>query len=176
MIIELRDAIIRDLKLFMPELKTCQAHAGKFDLAGLKQLSIHTPAVLVSCLGLSKPQAVGNGPQDREVRIAVFVLTKDQANLTRDAAALNIAEALSIWLVGRNFGMPSVYPVAIDDLGDVQNLYSSALGNVGDIALWGLSWNQRVRLGNDLFDDSDGVLLKQLYIDGDDHEQPVLSN
>lgn len=176
MIIELRNAIIRDIKTFMPALKTCKAHAGKFDLAGLQSLSLYTPAVLVACLGLSKPQAAGHGPQEPEARFVAFIITKDSRNLPRDEAALNIVEALSVWLVGRNFGMENVYPVEIADLGEAQNLHSSALGNTSPIALWGLSWNQRVRLGEDVFDDSNGVLLKSLYLAEDDHDQPILSS
>ena len=176
MITDLRDAIVREIKELMPDLKTCQAHPGKFDLAGLKKFGLHTPSVLVSCLGLSKPQAAGNGPQDREARFAIFILTTDKPKLPRDTAALNIVEALSVGLLGSNFGMDSVYPLLISDVGDAQNLYSSSLGNVENIALWALSWNQRIRIGDDLFDDSNGVLLKELYIDGDDHEQPVLSS
>jgi phage gp37-like protein len=145
---ELTEAICTTIKTWLPELKTCTPHGGRFDGKEIARVSGRAPAVFVAVLSTGKGIEVGNGQQDVPVTFAAYVAATDQRKLARAQAALNMVEGLVSRIYQQNWGFPDrVYaakPAAS------RNLYSGIIAQKG-VALWAVTWPQTVRLGEDVY-------------------------
>lgn len=160
MLDDFRKTIAADIKTVLPDLRECKPHAGRFDLSEIKRLSARTPGVFISVLGIVSSEEIGTGETDLELAMASYVLTADTRGLPRDVAAVNLVEALSLRIIGSRWGISGgVHPA-----GKVKanNLYSGDLDRIG-IAMWGISWRQKVRLGENLWAD-EGSVPTELYV------------
>lgn len=131
-------------------------HPGRFNLDELKKLSLKLPAIRITTMALGKPEPVGNGEVDRAVKCVAFIITGDKKDLPRDEAALNIIEDLINYLPKKTFDKPEgedghiggLHLINDNDVGEAENLYSSNLGR-NNVTIWGLSWTQTIRFGQD---------------------------
>ncbi len=135
---DLPEIMAAAIKLNMPELRECAGISGPFDLARLKGTQIKAPAVMVSLLR-ARPGAGRTGPQPSFVlECAAYVVTTDRTGLDRDAAALNIAQHLMMWLPNRRWGQ--------NCLGEAENVTMQSLVNKAVIAsrasLLAVTWSQ----------------------------------
>lgn len=142
--IAFRDAVVADLKTNVTGLKTCETHAGRFDLGELKRIALKSPAVLVSILGFGNAKDVG-GELLTPLQMSAFVVTRDQPSIARDSSVLAIVKAVSIRISENDWGLNAQRPQAIKG----QNLYSGKIDKKG-VALWAITWRQEVNLGNEL--------------------------
>jgi hypothetical protein len=163
MIIDVLNAIKTAINSALPELRRCEVHGGRFDLAELKRVATQTPAVFVSLLGTTELSASGTSEKDIELNIAIYIVTSDKVQLSRSVSIINLAQAIMMlvdmnqWQVTGKRGTPK-------DISS-QNLYSGDIDRNG-IAMWAISFKQKVRLGTDIWLDN-GVLPSSVYINGD---------
>lgn len=162
MINDLLNAIKTAIKTALPELRRCDVHGGRFDLAELKRIAIQTPAVLVSLLAAPETKPKETEERDIELSIGLYVVTSDKVSLPRHLSVINIVEALLILIPINDWGLKKISePTDIN----AQNLYSGDIDKHG-ITLWAISFKQKVRVGKNIWLD-DGVLPSQLYVTGD---------
>ncbi len=161
-LVDLRAAIVAAIHARLPKLD-CQSHPGRFDLAEIKRIAAKAPAVRVALLGLPSADAAGSGERDQEVRCAAFVLTTDKPPLPRDEAAINLVEALLLFVPGQRWGKPGVHAVGEGQV-KAENLYSSGLDGKG-LALWAVTWSQKVRMGENAWPEGP-ILSAELYAGG----------
>lgn len=142
------NSICKQIKTWLPDLKTCESHGGRFDLKEIQRISGQAPAVYVSILATGKPKEVGTGEQDIPVTFAAYVVATDRNKLPRAVAALNMTECLIVKVCGQNWG----YPDQVFGAGTAssKNLYSGMIAKKG-VALWAVTWQQTVRVGDDIF-------------------------
>lgn len=163
MIIDVLNAIKAAINSALPELRRCEVHGGRFDLAELKRVATQTPAVFVSLLGTPLVANAGTTEQDIELNIAIYVVTSDKVQLPRSVSIINLTQAIMMlidmnqWQLTGKRGCPK-------DMSS-QNLYSGDIDKNG-IAMWAISFNQTVRLGTDIWLDN-GVLPSSVYVNGD---------
>ena len=157
-----RDAIVAAIKAALPDLYTCEAHGGRFDLNELTRWSRKAPAVLVAAVSVP---AISDGPTNNaEVRWVAYLITRDTPEATRDVAALDFSEAL-LRLVRKNTWQ-------LDNTQNPQrvaaeNLYSGQIDRHG-IALWAVSWQQAVSLrASDIAELADFTLYTATHEVGD---------
>jgi len=143
---DLRDAVVTDLRRILPQLRTCETHGGRFDAAELRRLAPRTPAALVTTLALDDLRRE-HGEYKSEVTFAVFVLTTDRPGLPRDEAALAVVDALARTIPDNRWSMAE--SETVPDRLRAENLYSGGLDKSG-VALWAVSWRQRMVLGQEL--------------------------
>lgn len=158
----LQDAVIAAVKARLPALKEVKAHDGRFDLDELKAFQANAPAVRIALLGTRQSDPVGSGETDHDVIVGAYVVTRDAPGLPRGKGAAAIVSGLLALVPGAEWGL-SVRPAK-----DVraENLYSGRLQGQG-LCLWGVTWLQPVRLGEDVWDD-DGVFPPLAYARHDD--------
>ena len=163
---DLRTAIVNEIKIRLPDLAVCKTHPGRFDLDDLGTISTQTPAVLVACLGVSQVREIETEERDLALRFAAFILTKDGKDLSRDEAALNIIEALSVIIPGSQWGIDGVQPakkVAVENI-----------GNTEGVAIWAVAWEQTARIGVNIWNTADALpqhlYVSQFPIVGNEHE------
>ncbi len=170
MLDDFRNAIAGHIKGLLPHLRECRPHAGRFDLAELKRLAARTPAVYIAILGVPQSENPGSGELDLELAMAAHIVTADTRGLARDVSALNLAQTLISRIYGNRWGVKWAFPA---QKVKGQNLYSGNIDRVG-VAMWGVSWRQKVRLGESSWAD-EGSVPAELYASfdpaiGADHE------
>ncbi|MBT2131223.1 hypothetical protein [Aliiroseovarius lamellibrachiae] len=137
---DLPQAVCDELKSFMPKLKKCDPHAGKFDLGELKKAGFPASSVLVSNLGAKQDTTYGQGAPSYMLRMAAYVVTKDGLGVNRDTLAANICQVLLRVIPGKTWSQ-SGYGQARDVA--MQTLVSSKIKDKG-VSLWAVTWHQPI--------------------------------
>ncbi|MEH6776477.1 MAG: hypothetical protein V7668_21315 [Cereibacter changlensis] len=127
------------IRTVLPGLRECRGMAGRLDVAALKARGIAAPAVLVTRLGCQQ-DAIYAGPHPTfRLRMAAFILCKDELGLDRDTAAANIAQVLLRILPGNDWGLP-------DDLMGAERISEEPLVSAASdklaLALTAVTWEQ----------------------------------
>ena len=150
-------AVAAEIKVWIPDLRTCDVHDGRFDLAELKRHALQTPAVLVSCLGTVSIDDRGDEGIDSHRHWAAFVLTRDCPGLPRGEGARNLVDALELLVMrgiveedpitgeqrlANRWGLKGVGPA---EQVRSQNFYGGTIDKQG-VALWVVSWRQYLHL------------------------------
>ena len=151
-------AIQTAVKGRLPSLRQCDIHGGRFDGEELKRRAARTPAVLIVCLGADKITPSDTGARDLHLALTAFIITRDTPKLTRQSAAMTIAETV-IDLVTDNRFTEGAFPA---ERVKMQNLYAGPIDRHG-VALWAVSWVQRLRTGAPAAD-QDGKIPEYLYV------------
>lgn len=133
--------VAQAIRVVLPGLRECRGMAGRLDVAALKARGIAAPAVLVTRLGCQQ-DAIYAGPHPTfRLRMAAFILCKDELGLDRDAAAANIAQVLLRILPGNDWGLP-------DDLMGAERISEEPLVSAASdklaLALTAVTWEQVV--------------------------------
>ena len=82
-LVELRDAIISQIKESLPSLKEVKEHGGRFSLAELKSAAAKSPSVRVACLGIPDISDAAVGVEAVTIW-AAYVLAGDIPQQHRD--------------------------------------------------------------------------------------------
>lgn len=141
-------SICSQIKTWLPDLKTCEPHGGRFDKNEIKRVSGRAPAVYVAVLATGRPEPVGTGEQDVPVTFAAYAVAIDKPKLSKAVAALNITELLVTRIYAQQWGRPE--HVFGAGPASSRNLYSGVIATKG-VALWAVTWRQTVRVGDDVF-------------------------
>ena len=140
----LRDAVAERLKRDMPECVHVGTSPGAVDEAEIARVCVKSPALLVSVLDVLSVDRAG-GTSAANLRMGVYLSTAPgRTGLSPDSAALAILPGVLACIDGEDWDLPEV--MSRPDRLRADNLYSGKLGNIGLLALWGVSWEQRVKL------------------------------
>lgn len=147
--------VVKQIGAYMPGLKTCATHPGKINIDELSRIARKPPAVHVALMDIP---ALPIHTQEVETMLTLvaYVTTQDQRGLPAEQSALNLVEALLNWLPGRQF-LPFAYGA---ERVAARNLFSASADKKG-VALWGVTWRQKIRL---VKQQHEPVLLERLYI------------
>lgn len=156
-LLDLRDAIVDQVKATFPELRECSGHAGRFDLEELKRFLLSAPAVRVAVVSVRNIEGTGTGQARGDADMAAFIVTRDTSKLPKEDAAMAMADSLAPLVVENDWGLAGAG--AARDV-KAQNLYSAAIDRTG-VALWAVSWSQQVELGTLVGED--GVVPTAIY-------------
>ncbi|KAB7624323.1 hypothetical protein [Alkalilimnicola sp. S0819] len=139
-LLSFRDAVVAGISQALTELKSCEAHGGRFDEKELRRYALRAPAVLVAVRRI--PALAAENEITPTLTCAAFVVTRDARGRPRDAAGLALVEALLQVVANNTWGLDWAHrPQRLE----ADNLYSAALDKQG-VALWGVAWQQAVDL------------------------------
>lgn len=139
-----RTAIVNAIASNITALETCEAHPGRFDLAEIKRVAANAPAVFVAALATGQ-QELNGGDVQAPVSFAAFIVTKNQPQKSRDSIVLEIVNALLVLTDSNDWDSADVVENPTNIRG--QNLYSASIDKNG-IAMWAVTWQQKIILGN----------------------------
>lgn len=142
----------------LTELKACDVHPGRFTVQEIKRLTTKTPAIYVASLGIAKTEHTGTEQIQAEHRLAAYVITKDAPRLPRHQSAIAIVDTLVAQVPHERWGRRCGPAQNVR----AENLYSGQADRAG-IAVWAVTWNQSVSLGESVADEF-GIVPAQLYI------------
>ncbi|MGE4296938.1 MAG: hypothetical protein AB7E47_02820 [Desulfovibrionaceae bacterium] len=153
---ELLEAISGRIKDAVPGLREAKPHPGRFDATELKRVATRSPAVMSACLGLSVVGDPGTGERDVELVLASFVVSQGAADPAA-VKAREIVEALVLLLAEERWGQANTMaPTRIS----ADNLFGAS-GESG-VALWAVSWRQVIRIGANVWAESENPLKQAL--------------
>ena len=166
---ELLTAIAADLRSYLPALKTCAPHDGRWDAAELQRWSVGTPAVMIAWLGTVKTEQPGLPWTDCEQQLAAYTVTRDSPGLPRGQAARNLVDALLLYIPRARWD--------IEGLGEAENikaenLFAPALDQTG-VSICAVTWIQTLRL-EALADGTCPPLPDELYSSAQDDPAELL--
>lgn len=155
------DQIAAYLQANIDGLRTCQRYAGEFDADSVKKVSFNAPAVFVACLGWVKADREhqpGDGRTAYEVRFAAFAVAQKPGKLQRtDIVALSLA--LTDAIDGKTLGVSGAQ---IAEFQKAENGVNAQLDSNG-LALWAISWNQRIILGESLWQPGEPIPVEIVF-------------
>ena len=138
---EARQEIAKFYRNALPQC-TVLEYGGSFDLEEVKRIATRTPALVVTCLGVSKLNVEGGAIGNASTKFALFAVATNTVKEMRDVAALTLAEAVLVDLPYQRWdNKANNVPVGIS----ANNLYSASLDKQG-VSLWAIQWNQEVDL------------------------------
>lgn len=146
-----RAAIIDAIKVGMPSLREVVALGGRLDLDEIRRQSTPLPGVVVAALAVPKLELVG-GQVMATVRWGAFVACQDAAvpqRVTRDTAVLLLTGELL-----RLIGSPA-WSRKANGL-QANSAWSTKLDKQG-VAVWAVSWDEKVELVGLSVDDLDDL-------------------
>jgi hypothetical protein len=160
-----RNAVIAAIRATLPAARTIEPQFGRFDLDELGRTSFKAPAIRVAVL-MGKVPATPSGQNEASLQCAAFVVTDGK---DRDEAGWDMAEAIATLLhSGQMWGLTKL---SAPDRVSIQPVVSASIRDRG-VAIIAVEWSQAVRnLGANLFDEQ-GVLLEELYVNGEEIELP----
>ncbi|MGC9419654.1 MAG: hypothetical protein ACP5EN_11860 [Rhodovulum sp.] len=135
---DLPEAAADTIGALLPELRQCQAIAGRFNLERLKAEQVHAPAVLVSLIGLRQHEGWAGPRHGYLADMAAFIVTTDRAGLPRDTAAAAMAAVIAAAVPDRDWGLA--------DCGEADDVQAQPLVSAGSerarASLWAVTWKQ----------------------------------
>lgn len=135
-VVDQRTAIVTALKAQLPDAVLVEGYEGSLTPDELRRVFVKTPAVLIVALGFPEGEDQG-AATTVTVRWGAFVLTADANARQRGNHALELAEA--VYVLALQLGGAGV---------TAENLYNSE-GDGRGVALWSVSWRQRVDITRD---------------------------
>ncbi len=156
-----RAAVIATVQAAMPDLKSCEAQFGRFNIDDLKERSFKTPSVRFGVLSSTIERSADN--VDAKLMCAAFAVTEGKS---RDEAAWTIAEAIALILKPNQlFG---INHMSAPESMKISPVVSGGLRSKG-VAVIAVEWTQTLRnIGPDIFD-TKGHLITELYV----NDEPV---
>lgn len=138
----LLDAVCVRVRDWLPDLKECSVHDGRFTADEVRRWAIRTPAVRLACLGLASVGDSGDERSEPVLQLAAMVVTRDGAGMPRGKSARNLVDCLVSRVPRERWGLTGVGPA-----GNLRadNLYSGKIDKFG-VALWAVLWRQTLRL------------------------------
>lgn len=147
-LLAIRDAVVDEFQAAteLSQLKTLAPHGGRFDIEELRQIAAKAPALFVAILQVSDTEEGSDGLVG-DVQFGAYVVTKDHPGQERDVGALALVQAVGLRIVGNRWGLDAAEgrPERIR----ADNLYGQAIDK-HRIAMWGITWRQRMVLGGEL--------------------------
>ncbi|CAA0129474.1 Uncharacterised protein [Starkeya nomas] len=127
----------------LPDVKSCEAFGGRFDMAALARFGAAAPAIRVAVLGVDKINWIDTGQLDGVVEVGAFIVTRDERGKPRDLAVLGHVHNVLVKVHAERWGLPLVQA---GRPARCENLYSGAVQSAG-LALWGVRWTMKLRMG-----------------------------
>lgn len=161
----LRDAVVASLQAKLPTFADrIEAHGGSFDEKEIQTFATKAPAIRVALLGFEAASRHPSGKVWLPVNFTAAIVTKDALDaggkVPRDVAAMMIANAVGLAVVGNRFGLSGVEQPENVRGG---NLYSGTVLTMG-LALWQVTWTSKVLLGDSV--DEALAAMTQIIVNG----------
>lgn len=140
------NAVETALKDSFPQVRSCEVHPGQFSVDELTKVSLQCPALRVAMWEVGELEPVDGGFWDTDCRFSVAVITTEARNLPRHVSAVDLVNALTLWLSGNNFDCDFAFPA---EAVRAKNLFGGFSGQ--RVQLWEVTWTQTLRLGESLW-------------------------
>ncbi|MEE8057938.1 MAG: LamG-like jellyroll fold domain-containing protein [Pseudomonadales bacterium] len=191
--------VVTTIKTQFPQLLACEALAGFLETTNVADIHSNTPAVYVASVGTGELTWVPSGENDLTVHMVAYVLLVNAIDSLQREQDNQILVTDLLDYVGRQqrWGLTNVHPATAVESEDVHGLTQdfqphvkdwrlgvSVLARAADLyggdepvsnlALWAITWEQMIRIGEDLYDNAGETLPTDVRVRSDPDAAYVL--
>ncbi len=153
-----RQAVLTTLQQAFPHLNDVAYYQGALDNQALKRIVTRLPTLKLALLGVTSIKPLETQECEASLHMAAFIITNDLRRLEREHAALALVESLTVLLNQQQWNYPYARPAHQIK---AENLFNGEVDKQG-IALWVVSWQQTLRLGDSIW--QEGQLPREHYL------------
>ncbi len=175
------NSIVSKLAMQFPQLNTCVALPGYLETTDITLIHDQTPGVFVACVGSGEVTPVETGENDITLQMVGYLLVVNKDAIQREQVAQELLTGLlaTISSQGQRWGVANAHPAVAVESADVHGLTKDfephvkdwrlgtavlaraadlygASDPISNLALWAITWEQKLRIGNNYFDDLGG--------------------
>lgn len=155
---------------FSSHIQVCKPLAGLIETTDIAAIHAKTPAIYVASVGSGKTSMIENGQKDINVYLLAYILVVNPDSVARERSALELVDGLLNFVPCNRWNRPNAFPAADVESADLHGLSKgfkpdvttwrtsvSALSRASDLyggddpvshlALWAVSWEQTLRIG-----------------------------
>lgn len=159
---KMKISAVDQFKSVLPNLRTCEAIAGRFNLETLIETSFQAPALFIGVL--KSPIKIGANEQHSLLADCAAYIVTDGKAPDRDKKAWIIAEAIAQTLASSSSWKPKDIGAATKIV--IEPVLSAKI-NRKNITLIAVTWDCEIkRIGTNIFED-DGTVFTDLYVNND---------
>ena len=179
--------VVSKIKTQFTQLITCEVLPGYLETTTLPEVHSLTPAIFVTHVGMGELQSVHTGQQDINLQMVAYLLIHNDTNaLQREQDMMLLQSQFLSYLSNQRWGLANVHPTTSIQSADAHGLIKdyksdtsswrtsvSVLARAADLyggsdpisqlSLWIVSWEQGLRIGENAFDDVNGVMPAEVY-------------
>ncbi len=174
------DSVVSSISNQFPELNTCVSWPGFLETTDLSVIHANTPGVFVAPVGSGAVTPIESGETDVTLHMVAYLLVVNTDSLQREDTAQRLLTGLLgyIGLGAQRWGLPNAHPATAVESEDVHgltsdfqphvkdwrlgtailaraaDLYGGPTNPISNLALWAITWEQTLRVGNNVFDNS----------------------
>ena len=195
---DLVTAVVTNTKIDFPGLVACEALAGYIETTSIDTIHANTPGFYVTSVGSGEIIAVENEMRDVTVQmVAYLILVNSQDSLQREEDTEILISNLLAYIGWNRWGLSNVHPASAVESTDVHGLTQNFQPHVKDwrlgvsvlaraadlyggnnpisnLALWAITWEQRVRMGIDAFDIGGPNPPNNVYVPADNGTEYII--
>lgn len=138
------DSILDALREAFTDIPDICEHPGEFTEDELRRFGVGKTALRFAILEISGFQMGGSGGRLQQATMSLTVIATDRCDNTRARRALDLVSSVVDWLTFNRFDKPALLPVDPKTI-SARNLYSGQIDSKTGIALWGVTWTQRLK-------------------------------
>lgn len=157
---ELRDAIIEQIRTWLPGLRHVASHPGRFSKDEISRAAFATPAAFVGTLKLGDGNPDGDNGVWYPVTLVIYIAAKNSAGLPAHEACLNMTTDLLRRIPFSTWGLEGDIEPAPP--ATAENLYTGGDRNHG-LNLWAVTFLQQIRLSCVSLEESE-FLPEEVYV------------
>ena len=143
----------------VPELASCAICDGPLETSDLDGFKGTTPAVRIAALGATPIRETDAGQIDLPVSFIAYAMTEDTPGKPRNQAAMDLIETLVNRISGNRWNEEDAHPAEVL----MARNHHDATAASQAVALWSVSWTQKVRIGTQDFQ-TEFPKLSQLHV------------
>lgn len=138
------DSILDAMREAFPDIPDIAEHPGDFTEDELRRFGVGRTALRFAILEITGFQIGGLGGRLQQATMSATIIATDRADNTRSRQALDLVSRVVDFLTFNRFDKPALLPVDPKTI-QARNLYSGQLDSKTGIALWGVTWTQRLK-------------------------------
>ena len=178
--------VVSKIKGQFTDLIACEVLPGYLETTTLPEVHSQTPAIFVTHVGMGELQVLPSGQQDIKLQMVAYLLIHNNQNsLQREQDMMKLQSKFLSYLSYQRWGLTDVHHATSIQSADAHGLIKdfksdtsswrtsvSVLARaaelyggddpINQLSLWIVSWEQGLRIGEDAFEDTDGVSPSQI--------------
>jgi hypothetical protein len=182
------DAVVENItKELGDSIVMCKPLAGLLETTELSAIHGKTPGIFVTVVGSSESTLLETEQVDSTMLVVAYVLVVKPDSMEREKLSNELVSNLLSYVPGQRWGLNNAYYASAVECADLHGLAKgfkpdvsswrygvSVLARAADLyggtdpisnmALWAVTWEQKLRLGKSVFEEDSWPGLKEVYV------------
>jgi len=182
------DAVVEHISTHLKDdIAVCKPLSGLLETTELSAIHGRTPGVFVTIVGSSESTLLETEQVESTLLVVAYVLVVNPDSIERETITTDLISTLLTYIPGQRWGLNNAYYASSVECADLHGLAKgfkpdvsswrygvSVLARAADLyggsdpitnmAIWAVTWEQKLRLGRSVFEEESWSGIKQLYV------------